>query len=356
MPLDSGTRLGPYQIATLLGTGGMGEVYQARDERLNRMVALKLLPAELVANPERRRRFIQEAQLASSLQHPNIITIFDVGSADQGEYLAMELVRGRTLDQVIPQKGFRLQEALRYAIQITDALSAAHGAGIVHRDLKPGNIMVTDQGQIKILDFGLATLTEHAPTTAIDETRVLSEAPKTGAGTILGTVAYMSPEQAEGRKVDARSDIFSFGSILYEMLSGKRAFRADSTPGTLAAVINLEPQPLAKVAEDVPQAVEQLVSRCLRKDLSRRAQHASDIKVALEDLQEDSSSGSLQKSAAVSAPTRGSRRQHGRRRRGPRGCACDWGSRLGTVARHAATAHVIRAGCPHVPAGQRGLT
>ncbi len=182
MPLESGTRLGPYQVVTLLGTGGMGEVYQARDERLNRMVALKLLPADLVANPERRRRFIQEAQLASSLQHPNIITIFDVGSADQGEYLAMELVRGRTLDQVIPQKGFRLQEALRYAIQITDALSAAHGAGIVHRDLKPGNIMVTDQGQIKILDFGLATLTEHEPTTAVDETRVLSEAPKTGAG------------------------------------------------------------------------------------------------------------------------------------------------------------------------------
>ena len=304
MGLDSGTRLGPYEIGALLGAGGMGEVYKARDERLNRLVALKLLPAELVANTERRRRFIQEAQLASSLQHPNIITIFDIGSSDQGEYLAMELVRGQTLDQVIPQKGLRLQDALRYAIQITDALSAAHGAGIVHRDLKPGNIMVTEQGQIKILDFGLATLTEHQPTTAADETRVQSDAVKTGAGTILGTVAYMSPEQAEGRKVDARSDIFSFGSILYEMLSGKRAFRADSTPGTLAAVINLEPQPLAKIAEDVPQAVEQLVSRCLRKDLNRRAQHASDIKVALEDLQEDSSSGSLQRSAAVSAPTR----------------------------------------------------
>jgi serine/threonine protein kinase len=282
----------------------MGEVYQARDERLNRMVALKVLPAELVANTERRRRFVQEAQLASSLQHPNIITIFDIGSAEDGEYLAMELVRGRTLDQLIPQKGLRLQDALRYSIQITDALSAAHGAGIVHRDLKPGNIMVTDQGQIKVLDFGLATLTESEPMTAADETRVQSDAVKTGAGTILGTVAYMSPEQAEGRKVDARSDIFSFGSILYEMLSGKRAFRADSTPGTLAAVINLEPQPLAKVADDVPQAVEQLVSRCLRKDLNRRAQHASDIKVALEDLQEDSSSGSLQRSAAVSTPAK----------------------------------------------------
>ena len=304
LPLDSGTRLGPYEVGALLGAGGMGEVYQARDERLNRLVAVKLLPADLVADAERRRRFVQEAQLASSLQHPNIITIFDIGSSPHGEYLAMELVRGKTLDQIIPQKGLRLPEALRYAIQITDALAAAHGAGIVHRDLKPGNIMVTDQGRIKILDFGLATLTEHESSSPADETRVQSDAVKTGAGTILGTVAYMSPEQAEGRKVDARSDIFSFGSILYEMLSGKRAFKADSTPGTLAAVINLEPAPLAKIADDIPQAVERLVSRCLRKDLSRRAQHASDIKVALEELREDSESGSLQGPAAGRAPAR----------------------------------------------------
>ncbi len=356
MPLDSGTRLGPYQISTLLGTGGMGEVYQARDERLNRMVALKLLPAELVADPERRRRFIQEAQLASSLQHPNIITIFDVGSADQGEYLAMELVRGRTLDQVIPQKGFRLQEALRYAIQITDALSAAHGAGIVHRDLKPGNIMVTDQGQIKILDFGLATLTEHAPTTAADETRVLSEAPKTGAGTILGTVAYMSPEQAEGRKVDARSDIFSFGSILYEMLSGKRAFRADSTPGTLAAVINLEPQPLANGRGGRASG-----RRTAGQPVSEKgSQPPCPARVGHQGRARGSAGGFVQRIASKicgrQRTDQASRPQQGRRRRGPRGCACDWGSRLGTVARHAATAHVIRAGCPHVPAGQRGLT
>jgi eukaryotic-like serine/threonine-protein kinase len=299
MPISAGTRLGPYEIVSLLGAGGMGEVYQARDARLNRMVALKVLPAELVANEERKRRFIQEAQLASSLQHPNIITIFDIGSAEGGEYLAMELVRGKTLDSVIPQKGLRLPEALRIGVQITDALAAAHGAGIVHRDLKPGNIMVTEQGQIKILDFGLATLTEATPMSAADETRVQPTAVETGAGTILGTVAYMSPEKAEGKKVDARSDIFSFGAILYEMLSGKRAFRADSTPGTLAAVINLEPQPLSTVVEDVPQAVDRLVSRCLRKDLSRRAQHASDIKLALEELQEDSDAGSLGSRTAV---------------------------------------------------------
>jgi len=294
MPLESGSRLGPYEIVALLGAGGMGEVYQARDSRLNRMVALKVLPVDLVADTERRLRFIQEAQLASSLQHPNIITIFDIGSSDGGEYVAMELVRGQTLDAVIPKKGLRLQPALQYAIQITDALAAAHGAGIVHRDLKPSNIMVTEQGQIKILDFGLATLIQVGSASAADETRVQAKAVETGAGTILGTVAYMSPEQAEGKPVDARSDIFSFGAIFYEMLSGSRAFRADSIPGTLAAVINLEPPALAKLVADVPQPVERLVNRCLRKDLAKRAQHASDVRLALEELHEDSSSGSLQ--------------------------------------------------------------
>ena len=175
MPLPTGTRLGPYEISTLLGVGGMGEVYQARDERLNRLVALKVLPPELVANPERRRRFVQEAQLASALQHPHIVTIYDIGSADGTDYLAMELVKGRTMDVLIPQKGMRLSDALRYAIQIADALAAAHAAGIVHRDLKPGNIMVTDQGQIKILDFGLATLDRNraarAPPTRRERTR-----------------------------------------------------------------------------------------------------------------------------------------------------------------------------------------
>src|SRR5262245_53768946 len=223
MSLPAGTRLGPYQVVSHLGSGGMGEVYQAKDDRLNRMVALKVLPLDLVANAERRQRFVQEAQLASSLQHPNIVTIFDIGSSDSGEYLAMELVKGRTLDGLIPQKGLRLPDALRYGVQITDALSAAHAAGIVHRDLKPGNIMVTEQGQIKILDFGLATLTESTPLGATDETRAMAVV-ETGAGMILGTVAYMSPEQAEGHKVDARSDIFSFGAILYEMISGQRAF------------------------------------------------------------------------------------------------------------------------------------
>jgi Tol biopolymer transport system component len=305
--LTPSSRLGPYEVVALLGAGGMGEVYDAVDTRLHRHVALKVLPPHLVADDERRRRFVQEAQLASSLQHPHIVTIYDIGSADGTEYLAMELVRGRTLDQVIPTSGLRLPDALRYGIQITDALAAAHAAGVVHRDLKPTNIMVTDQDQIKILDFGLATLAAPAVASATDETR-LQSAVETGAGLILGTVAYMSPEQAEGKKVDARSDIFSFGAILYEMLSGQRAFRADSMPATLAAVINLEPQPLARSASRVPAPVEQLVSRCLRKDLARRAQHASDVKVALEELREDSTSGALAPAPPPAAPAAASRR------------------------------------------------
>ncbi len=294
MPLDSGTQLGPYRIVDLIGVGGMGEVYRARDDRLNRQVALKVLPADRVAaNVERRSRFVQEAQLASSLQHPNIVTIFDIGSTDAGDYLAMELIRGRTLDTVIPQVGLPLPSALRYATQIVDALAAAHAAGIVHRDLKPGNIMVTEQDQIKVLDFGLATLAAGGPINATDETGARAAAIETGAGTILGTVAYMSPEQAEGHAVDARSDIFSFGAILYEMLSGLRAFRAGSTFATLAAVINLEPEPLAKVASHVPPEVDELVSTCLRKDVSRRAQSTSDLKVELDGLREASNSGLL---------------------------------------------------------------
>jgi Tol biopolymer transport system component len=287
MALIPGTRIGPYEILDAIGAGGMGEVYHVRDVRLNREVALKVLPADLVSNVERRRRFVQEAQLASSLQHPHIVTIFDIGSSDAGEYLAMELVKGRPMTALISEKGLRLSDALRYGVQITDALEAAHAAGIVHRDLKPDNIMVTDQGQIKILDFGLATLNESALVNAADETRAVAPVVETGEGTILGTVAYMSPEQAEGRPVDARSDLFSFGAILYEMLSGRRAFKANSPPGTLAAVINLEPPALATVVPDIPPPVERLVSRCLRKDISRRAQHASDIKIALEELQDD---------------------------------------------------------------------
>ena len=293
MPLHADTRLGPYRIVEFLGAGGMGEVYRAWDDRLNRMVALKVLPADRVGNAERRARFLQEAQLASWLQHPHIVTVHDIGSAASGEYLAMELVQGRTLDAVVPPGGLPLPAALRYGIQIADALAVAHAAGIVHRDLKPGNIMVTDQDQIKILDFGLATLSSRGPMVASDATTIAAAQVETGAGTILGTVAYMSPEQAEGRVVDARSDLFSFGAILYEMLSGVRAFRGNSTPGTLAAVINLEPEPLGSITRHVPRPLEQLVRACLQKQPEQRVQSAADVKTALEGLREASSSGAF---------------------------------------------------------------
>jgi serine/threonine protein kinase len=203
----------------------------------------------------------------------------------------MELVRGRSLDLVIPKGGLRVQQALRYAIDIADALAAAHGAGIVHRDLKPGNIMVTDEGRIKILDFGLATLTAPGPPSASDVTRTHQDVVETRAGTIIGTVAYMSPEQAQGKPVDARSDLFSFGAVLYEMLSGRRAFHGDNAAATLAAVITREPPALTSVTDGLPQSLDRLVSRCLKKDISRRAQHASDVKLALEELLEDSTGG-----------------------------------------------------------------
>lgn len=308
MTLAAGTPIGPYEIVGLLGAGGMGEVYQARDTRLNRLVALKVLSSSIGTDADRRQRFVQEAQLASSLQHPNIVTVFDIGSADGVEYLAMELVRGRPLDKVIPPGGLRLNDALRYSTQIAGALAAAHAAGIVHRDLKPGNIMVTDDGRIKILDFGLATLVERGLVGGgplDDQTRLQPNVVETGAGTILGTVAYMSPEQAEGKKVDARSDLFSFGAILYEMVSGQRAFRADTTARTLAAVITLDPPPIATLTANVPAPLEKVISRCLRKDLTKRAQHASDLKLALEEIHEDSVSGArvVSSAASVSAAT-----------------------------------------------------
>jgi serine/threonine protein kinase len=208
MPLSPGAGLGPYEIVAPLGEGGMGIVYKARDLRLNRLVAIKVLPAAKMADPDRQRRFVQEAQAASALNHPNIITIYDIGSSDGVDYIAMEYVAGKTLDALIPRKGMRLNEVLRIAIQIATGLERAHAAGIVHRDLKPGNVMVAEDGLVKVLDFGLAKLAEPSPLGAEAPTRTVK--PETKEGSILGTVGYMSPEQAEAKPVDARSDIFRF--------------------------------------------------------------------------------------------------------------------------------------------------
>jgi len=286
-----GQTISHYCILEKLGSGGMGVVYKAEDTKLGRTVALKVLPPERVADPNRKRRFVQEARAASALNHPNIITIYDIDEAEGVHYIAMEHVEGKTLDRLIARHGLRVNEALKYAVQMAAALAKAHSAGIVHRDLKPTNVMVTDDGLVKVLDFGLAKLTEAAPTGEA-ETAVTLE-PTTEEGTIVGTVGYMSPEQAEGKAVDARSDIFSFGSVLYEMLTGQRAFQGETKASTIAAILREEPKPLSQVVEGLSREVERIVKRCLRKDPAHRFQHMDDLKVALEESKEESDSGEL---------------------------------------------------------------
>src|ERR1041385_3452435 len=285
----TGQLLGHYRIESKLGYGGMGVVYKATDTHLDRPVAVKVLRPEAVTSPERKRRFVQEAKAASALNHPNILHIYDIDESGGVAFITMEYVQGQTLDQRIPRKGLRINDALKYAVQMADALAAAHAAGIVHRDLKPANLMVTESGLVKVLDFGLAKLTDVSDVSADDATR--TEPGITAEGTVVGSAAYMSPEQAEGKKVDTRSDIFSFGLVLYEMLSGKRAFRAETRMGILAAILNQEATPLGELAPGLPKEVERIVARCLRKDLARRIQSMAEIKIALEELKEETESG-----------------------------------------------------------------
>ena len=244
--------LSHYRILEKLGAGGMGVVYKAQDTRLDRFAALKVLPAEKVSDPERLRRFVQEAKSASALNHPNIVTIYDIGEAGGEHFIAMEFVAGRTLGQLIGGKSLPLKDALDYAMQMADALGKAHAAGIVHRDLKPANVMVTDDGLVKILDFGLAKLVESAEKSDGNVATMTAEGPVTEAGRIMGTVAYMSPEQAEGKPLDARSDIFSFGTVLYEMLTGRNPFQAGTSASTMAAVITREPTLPSEISGTVP--------------------------------------------------------------------------------------------------------
>jgi eukaryotic-like serine/threonine-protein kinase len=290
-----GRRISHYEILDKLGAGGMGEVYKARDTRLNRLAALKVLAPDKIADADRRARFVQEAQAASALNHPHIVTIYGIDRDGDVDFIAMEYVAGRTLDQAIGRRGLKLADTLRLGVQIADALAAAHAAGIVHRDLKPGNVMVADNGSVKVLDFGLAKLTEVSESSAEGATRTIrADAPLTEKGTILGTISYMSPEQAEGKPVDARSDIFSFGSLLYEMVTGKRAFQGSTKMSTLAAILREEPKAASEVTgEATPRDLEKIIARCLRKDVARRFQHMDDVKVALEELKEESDSGRL---------------------------------------------------------------
>ncbi len=277
----TGRMLLHYRITEKIGEGGMGFVYKAADTHLGRSAAIKVLHPEAVSDPERKRRFVQEARAASALNHPNIVQVHDINSDDGVDFIVMEHVAGKTLDRCIGRRGLPVGEALKYGAQIADALAAAHAAGIVHRDLKPANVMVTDKGVVKVLDFGLAKLM-HPPQNEEPESPSALKS-VTEDGRIMGTSAYMSPEQAEGKAVDARSDIFSFASVMYEMLSGRRAFQRDSSLSTLSAILREEPIALSPA---IPQELRTVVARCLRKDPARRFQHMDDIKVALEEVKE----------------------------------------------------------------------
>ncbi len=276
MTLSAGTHLGAYEILAPIGAGGMGEVYRARDTRLGREVAVKVLPSALASDPERLKRFEREARSASSLNHPNIVTIYDIGSTDSVSYIAMELVQGEPLRALLTEGALPTRLLLQLSTQVAEGLAKAHAAGIVHRDLKPDNVMVTEDGLVKILDFGLAKLTQP-DTSGGGRTQAPTVSGVTEEGIILGTVGYMSPEQATGKSVDFRSDQFSFGSILYEMATGRRAFQRASAPQTLAAIIQDEPEPIATVNPKFPAPLRWTVQRCLAKESRNRYASTEDL-------------------------------------------------------------------------------
>ena len=277
-----GTTLGHYRIVRSLGRGGMGDVYAAEDSRLNRTVALKVLPSATAADPDRLKRFQREAQAVAALNHPNVVTIYSVEETNGVPFLTMELVDGATLDEMIPQRGMDLARLLQLAIPLADAVGAAHDHGIVHRDLKPSNIMVARDGRVKVLDFGLAKLRPE-PSSHLEASAVTIEK-LTSAHTVLGTAAYMSPEQAEGRPVDQRSDMFSLGILLYHVATGKQPFAGDTPMSVLSAIIKDTPAPAATINPRISPDLERIIRRCLAKDPSRRYQSAIDLRNDLEDL------------------------------------------------------------------------
>lgn len=273
--------VGHYKLLEEIGAGGMGEVFRAQDTVLGRTVAVKRLRSEVFADPQRRARFLQEARATSALDHPNIVTIHDLLQHDGADFLVMEFVPGETLKSVLTRGALPLRKALPIAVQIASALEAAHRAGIIHRDLKPSNVMLTESGTAKVLDFGLAKILPAR--LQQDEPTATAPAQQTSDGVVLGTAAYMSPEQAEGAKVDHRSDIFSFGALLYEMVTGRQAFRGKSWTSTIAAILTREPPAIAQPGEVTPE-VDRLIRLCLKKDPQRRFQHIDDVKVLLQQL------------------------------------------------------------------------
>jgi predicted Ser/Thr protein kinase len=280
MPIQPGTRLGPYEILSAIGAGGMGEVYKARDTRLDRTVAIKVLPTHLADRSELRERFEREAKTIASLNHPHICTLYDTGHQDEIDYLVMEYIEGETLAQRLKKGPLPLEQVLQYAIEITDALDKAHRKGITHRDLKPGNIMLTKSGA-KLLDFGLAKLKQDAAPAIPDSQLPTMKNAITGEGTILGTLQYMAPEQVEAKEVDARTDIFAFGVVVYEMETGKKAFEGKSQASLMAKILETDPPSMASLTPMTPPALDRVVKRCLAKDPDDRWQTARDLEVEL---------------------------------------------------------------------------
>ena len=303
MPLAPGTILGQYEIRGPLGAGGMGEVYRAWDTRLHREVAIKILPEAVSSNPERLRRFEQEARAAAALNHPNILAVYQFGSDDGVAYLVSELLEGETIRQRLRRGPVPLRKTIDYGVQIARGLSAPHDKGIVHRDLKPDNLFLTKDGRVKILDFGLAK--QSRPIDPASHESALTHV--TEPGIVMGTVAYMSPEQIRGRPADPRSDIFSLGSVLYELITGRQAFDKETSPETMTSILHDDPTPIAQLAAGTPPGLQRVVQRCLEKDPAERFQSASDLAFALESL----SDSTMPLSAVQARPKQPKARRYG---------------------------------------------
>src|SRR5215470_9530904 len=284
MPLVSGSKLGPYEIVSPLGAGGMGEVYRARDTRLGRDVALKILPQSFAADGERLHRFEQESRAVAAFNHPNILAIHDVGQHNGSPFLVSELLEGESLRAVLDRGALPQRKAIDYGVQIAQGLAVAHAKEIVHRDLKPENLFVTRDGRLKILDFGLAKAMQKTSAPGSDSEGVTQTSAQTAAGMVMGTASYMAPEQVRGESVDARTDIFAFGAVLYEMLSGHRAFRRDTSAETMTAVLKDDPPELTDAQHPISPALDRIVRRCLEKSPEQRFQSAKDLAFALEAL------------------------------------------------------------------------
>src|SRR6185437_4646772 len=304
MPLTSGTQLGPYTIQSPLGAGGMGEVYRARDTRLGRDVALKILPESFDRDPNRLRRFEQETQAVAALNHPNILAIYDVGQHNSAPFLVSELLEGESLRAVLNRGPLPQRKVVEYAVQVANGLAAAHDKGIVHRDLKPENLFVCRDGRVKILDFGLAKLAANAPVEPDGATIISSQ---TAAGVVMGTASYMAPEQVRGEPVDPRTDMFAFGAVLFEMLSGKRAFQRDTAAETMTAILRDDLPEITSDRPPIPPALDRIVRRCLEKNPEQRFQSAKDLAFGLEALSQISSSTNLIAQAALQNSRSGAR-------------------------------------------------